>query len=263
MTLGTLCLILISVSLSALAQVSFKFGVAGTASVTQAGVVAMLRHALLTPGVLSGLTLYGLGTLLWLSVLRRIDVSQPIHRAYGPACEEDECGMVMDAGMDNTGQDTGARDASGQDSPHQGEATSPRDNAARDMPDTRKLAQVWVTLWQSELSAMAADPEIRESWQTVMALWAGTMGAMLRGLPREPNAPRHDRANGRPGATDAPRAAPAAPAPDARDAEIDRLARHVAALERRLADVARRVDLKPVGDTPVHPTRRSGRKPRR
>ena len=56
------------------------------------------------------------------------------------------------------------------------------------MPDPRKLAQDWITLWQSELSAMAADPEIRESWQTVMALWAGTMSAMLRGLPPDPNA---------------------------------------------------------------------------
>ena len=171
--------------------------------------------------------------------------------------------MVMDAGMDNTGHETGARDASGQDSPHQGGAANPRDRAAADMPDPRKLAQDWVTLWQSELSAMAADPEIRESWQTVMALWAGTMAAMLRGLPRDPNAFRHDGADGRPGAADAPRAAPPAPALDARDAEIDRLARHVAALERRLADVARRVDLKPVGDTPIHPKRRSGRKPRR
>ena len=78
MTLGTLSLILVSVSLSALAQISFKLGVAGTASdaVTRDSIVATLGHALLTPGVLGGFALYGLGTLLWLSVLRRIDVSQ-------------------------------------------------------------------------------------------------------------------------------------------------------------------------------------------
>ena len=188
---------------------------------------------------------------------RRFDVSQPIRRAYGPACEEDECGMVMDAGLDNTGYDTGGRDATGNDLPHQAGDAKPRDRAASDIPDPRKLAQDWITIWQSELSAIAADPEIRESWQTVMALWAGTMSTMLRGLPRDPNAPRHDSAYGRPGPADAPRTTPAAAAPDARDAEINRLARHVAALEHRLAQ------LELGGDPPVHPKNRSGRKPRR
>jgi multidrug transporter EmrE-like cation transporter len=78
MTFGTLLLILASVSLSALAQISFKFGVgeAASASTNRVGVIATVAHTLLTPGVLCGLALYGLGTLLWLSVLRRIDVSQ-------------------------------------------------------------------------------------------------------------------------------------------------------------------------------------------
>jgi multidrug transporter EmrE-like cation transporter len=78
MTSGTLFLILTSVSLSALAQICFKAGVGGAASdgITRDGTVAALIHALLTPGVLGGLALYGLGMLLWLSVLRRIDVSQ-------------------------------------------------------------------------------------------------------------------------------------------------------------------------------------------
>ena len=31
-----------------------------------------------------------------------------------------------------------------------------------DTPDLAKLAQDWITLWQSELSAIAADPEIHE-----------------------------------------------------------------------------------------------------
>jgi multidrug transporter EmrE-like cation transporter len=74
-TPDTLCLILASVSLSALAQVSFKFGVASAAAAGDGG-FSVLRYSLLTPGVLGGLALYGLGTLLWLSVLRRIDVSQ-------------------------------------------------------------------------------------------------------------------------------------------------------------------------------------------
>jgi multidrug transporter EmrE-like cation transporter len=76
-TIGTLLLILFSVSLSALAQVSFKFGVNETsaASLKEGGALAFAL-ALVTPGVLGGLALYGLGTLIWLSVLRRIDVSQ-------------------------------------------------------------------------------------------------------------------------------------------------------------------------------------------
>src|ERR1700688_287489 len=141
--------------------------------------------------------------------------------------------MAMDAGLDSAGNDPNGAGSSG---------TNPRDRTASEMPDPRKLAQDWITLWQSELSAMAADREIRESWQTVMALWAGTMSTMLRGLPPNPDANRHDGAHGRSRPPDASRPPPAAAAPDARDAEIDRLARHVAALEQRLAELARRVE---------------------
>jgi len=81
MTASTLMLILVSVSLSALAQISFKLGVsaagrhAGVAGAT-APVPEGLVAALLTPGVLIGLSLYGLGTLLWLTALGRVEVSQ-------------------------------------------------------------------------------------------------------------------------------------------------------------------------------------------
>jgi len=74
-TPATLFLTLVSVGLSALAQVSFKFGVTSVAKAHDGGLAALPR-ALLTPGVLGGLALYGIGTLLWLSVLRRVDVSQ-------------------------------------------------------------------------------------------------------------------------------------------------------------------------------------------
>jgi drug/metabolite transporter (DMT)-like permease len=79
MTAVTLALILISVSLSALAQISFKMGVSGAAmnhSVNAGGVAAGLANSMLTPGVMVGLALYGCGTLLWLSALSRVDVSQ-------------------------------------------------------------------------------------------------------------------------------------------------------------------------------------------
>jgi multidrug transporter EmrE-like cation transporter len=78
MTQNTLALILISVTLSALAQISFKFGVSAARSIdgNAAGIVMTLIGVLLTPGVILGLLLYGLGTLLWLSALGQVDVSQ-------------------------------------------------------------------------------------------------------------------------------------------------------------------------------------------
>jgi hypothetical protein len=169
--------------------------------------------------------------------------------------------MMVDAGFDDTRHDSGERAAAGRDEPDLG-ATEAGAGTTAEMPDHRKLAQDWITLWQSELSAMVADPEMRESWQTLMALWVATMSAMLRGLPRagtgdwrdNPAADRYERTGRQARAADAPRPTTADAASDARDAEIERLARHVAALERRLADLERG------GDPPVHPKRRPGRK---
>jgi hypothetical protein len=124
----------------------------------------------------------------------------------------------------------------------------------QDLPDPRRLARDWITLWQSELSAMAADPEMREGWQTLAGLWAGTMAAMLRAMPKgdiskgemskgemskDATGTWPDGASRGAGPAAAPGAAAAAAAPDPRDAEIDRLASHVAALERRLAELER------------------------
>src|SRR5271156_4264705 len=50
--------------------------------------------------------------------------------------------------------------------------------------DLQAIARDWITLWQSELTAAAADRELQETWQTLAALWAGAAGAMLQGLPR-------------------------------------------------------------------------------
>jgi hypothetical protein len=107
-------------------------------------------------------------------------------------------------------------------------------------PDLQALARDWITLWQSELTAAAADREVQETWQTLAGLWAGVAAAMLAGLPRGAGdgAARTPRAS-RAGAAAPARPAPAAAAPDARDAEIDRLAGRVAELERRLADLER------------------------
>jgi multidrug transporter EmrE-like cation transporter len=73
MNWGTLALILVSVSLSALAQISFKLGVS---SASGGSMAAGLANAVFTPGVMVGLALYGCGTLLWLTALGRVEVSQ-------------------------------------------------------------------------------------------------------------------------------------------------------------------------------------------
>lgn len=104
------------------------------------------------------------------------------------------------------------------------------------IPDLQSLAQDWIALWQSELTAAAADREVHETWQTMAALWAGVAASALRALPRGlPDAARPPRT----GTVAPPRPAPIAAASDARDAEIERLARRVAELERRLAGLER------------------------
>jgi hypothetical protein len=108
--------------------------------------------------------------------------------------------------------------------------------------ELQELARDWITLWQSELAALATDREAQETWQTLMALWAGAAGAMLQALPRA----GHDGGGARSSYAPRPAAAPAAP--DPRDAEIERLARRVAELERRLAELERGGDGKGAGD---------------
>jgi multidrug transporter EmrE-like cation transporter len=79
MSLPILGLILLSISLSAIAQVLFKFGMSSVA-VKQALATGSPGQAaiavFLSAGVLGGLSLYGIGTVLWLGVLSRTEVSQ-------------------------------------------------------------------------------------------------------------------------------------------------------------------------------------------
>jgi hypothetical protein len=108
----------------------------------------------------------------------------------------------------------------------------------RGTPDLRDLARDWITLWQSEIAALAVDREAQETWHTMLALWAGAAGAMLTAAPRErPGGRSYRNPAGPAGAAAAPGTPAAAAAPDARDAEIERLARHVRELEARLADL--------------------------
>lgn len=78
MTLSVLGLILLSVTLSAVAQIVLKQGM--TAPATREAMAAGGMHAVTTIVtnlyVIGGLTLYGLGMVFWLGVLSRVDVSQ-------------------------------------------------------------------------------------------------------------------------------------------------------------------------------------------
>ena len=85
--------------------------------------------------------------------------------------------------------------------------------------DLRALAADWITIVQTELSAIAADREAQEMAQAMLAIWAGAASAMLRTAPHEP----------------APRAAPAAAAPGAGGDELANLRRRIDDLEQRLA----------------------------
>jgi len=127
-------------------------------------------------------------------------------------------------------------------------AGNPADGA-----DFKALARDWITIWHSEMAAAATDREGVEHWQALVqqyaAAWAGAANAMTSAWPDPPPPPSahtasagrthggHDTRAARPAAP--ARAAPAAAAPDARDAEVERLARRVAELERRLAELDR------------------------
>ena len=73
-----LALILFSVALSGFAQVAFKFGVS-TAAVRAALAAGSPGPVLLafaqSPAVVAGLAMYGVGTLVWLNVLARMELS--------------------------------------------------------------------------------------------------------------------------------------------------------------------------------------------
>jgi hypothetical protein len=165
-----------------------------------------------------------------------------------------------DAGSPNTGnrdagsQGTGNQDAGNHNASRQDRSSSESNGTGTQ--NARQLAQDWISMWQSELTALAADPELRESWQALAAVWAGVMAAALQTSPRPGSRGTDERSAGSPRPAATAGAAPAAAAPDPRDAEIERLARHVAALERRLADLER-------NDPPAAaPSRNSRRKPR-
>jgi|ERR1700761_8933984 hypothetical protein len=130
----------------------------------------------------------------------------------------------------------------------------------------RTLAEDWIAIWQSEITAYLTDPETQQAWGAMMAIWAGAAQAMMRSMPQAPgfaqgfapagSGPRpatrakpasagHERrrppASPEPSRADAaPGPTPAAPSPVARDDAIRRLEQRVAELERSLAEQDRR-----------------------
>lgn len=112
------------------------------------------------------------------------------------------------------------------------------DPATDSATDSVTLARDWITLWRSELAAIAEDREVQEHWRALLALWARSAAAMVPADdPARPAAPA--------------RPAPAAAASDPRCAEIERLGRRVAELEARIDALERDRTL---------PARRTGRR---
>lgn len=125
--------------------------------------------------------------------------------------------------------------------------------------DLDSLAEDWIALWQSEIAGLAADPELAEQWAAWAALGAAWMRAASAMAPRARPWP-HDP----PAAPPGPPAAAAASQPggDAghggrNQPAGDAMARRLAELERRLADLEGGA-----GGTGADPRRPRGKRPR-
>lgn len=75
MTWSAFALVFVSVSLSAVAQTAFKIGVGRAEADPDAAILVKAMAMVLSPMVLLGLALYGVGTVLWLFALRQLDLS--------------------------------------------------------------------------------------------------------------------------------------------------------------------------------------------
>jgi drug/metabolite transporter (DMT)-like permease len=73
---ATAILILLSVSMSAFAQILLKTGLpSGTRILTDSGIIPAVARVLINPWIAGGLGLYFLGAIVWLFVLARSEVS--------------------------------------------------------------------------------------------------------------------------------------------------------------------------------------------
>jgi len=153
--------------------------------------------------------------------------------------KEAQCSMGVDGAVKDT--KPGERDGGSAQNADNAERQADPDPLCEGGEDSdgATLARDWITLWQSELRALAVDPETVRMCQTTAQTWANLALWLLNAVPKAParwpdvSAPRH--AGPRPSS----RTATGDVAPDACNDEIARLTRHVAELERRLADLER------------------------
>ena len=75
MSIASFALVFISVSISALAQTAFKLGVSRVAVTPEMSMIQKALGFLMSPYVIGGLALYGVGTVLWLFALKQLDLS--------------------------------------------------------------------------------------------------------------------------------------------------------------------------------------------
>jgi hypothetical protein len=167
------------------------------------------------------------------------------------------------------GSNEGGR-TKGHAGPGPGGAADGRADQAAPGQDLAALARDWIELWQSEVAALASDPETAETWSRLAALWAGAAASGIAAMPRGAQWGARDERHApfpgpwpsswppfgpTPWATEAPRPAAAAAAPDAgRDAPrrdpggdvggddarlLQRVLDRLDAIEQRLADMER------------------------
>ena len=107
--------------------------------------------------------------------------------------------------------------------------------------DLDRLAEDWITLWQSEVAGLAADPELAERWAAFASLGASWWRVAAQfSKPFTPGAAQHESTT--PPPRPAPAAAPSGAGGDTGHgggggAARDAMAERIATLERRLADL--------------------------
>lgn len=109
-----------------------------------------------------------------------------------------------------------------------GDGTAGRETHAE--PRMSEQIEDWLTIWQSELSAMVLDRELQEGALRLVEAWASQARTVLRAM-----APAIDAASRPAGPVSAPGSPPPDAAPDARDPAISALQQRIDELERRLA----------------------------
>lgn len=75
MTIQAFIIVFSSVFLSAVAQLSFKYGVSNVNLDEYSGLIVKAWFLFTSPFVILGLALYGVGTILWLFALKQLDLS--------------------------------------------------------------------------------------------------------------------------------------------------------------------------------------------